>query len=53
MARFKAMEEETAVDFFGKIKLALDGPVRVRSLVEWLVGRGGVGGAFAEPALLV
>ena len=47
MARFKAMEEETAVDFFGKIKLALDGPVRVRSLVEWLVGRGGVGGAFA------
>ena len=47
VARFKAMEEETAVDFFGKIKLALDGPVRVRSLVEWLVGRGGVGGAFA------
>ena len=46
VARFKAMDEETAVDLFEKIKLALDGSVRVRSLVEWLVARGGVGGAF-------
>ena len=47
VARFKAMDEETAVDLFGKIKRALDGSVRVRGLVEWLVRRGGVGGALA------
>ena len=43
VTRWKSHEEECVADLYQKIKLAVDGAVRVRSLVRWFIERGTVG----------